>query len=115
MVLVGGILIILSASIASTSYMIDADIPQKLFEIVASVVSSQTSFLILLLIFLLILGAILDIFSAIMLIVPLILPANCRRIRNKRSAFGDRLSRRNAARLPDAAGGPESIYCQLPV
>jgi len=74
MVLVGGILIILSVSIASTSYMIDADIPQKLFEIVANVVSSQTSFLILLLIFLLILGAILDIFSAIMLVVPLILP-----------------------------------------
>jgi tripartite ATP-independent transporter DctM subunit len=74
MVLVGGILIILSVSIASTSYMIDADIPQRLFEIVADVVSSQTSFLILLLLFLLILGAILDIFSAIMLIVPLILP-----------------------------------------
>jgi C4-dicarboxylate transporter DctM subunit len=74
MVLVGGILIILGASIASTGYMIDADIPQRLFEIVASVVSSQTSFLILLLVFLLILGAILDIFSAIMLVVPLILP-----------------------------------------
>ena len=74
MVLVGGILIILGVSIASTSYMIDADIPQRLFEIVANVVSSQTSFLILLLIFLLILGAILDIFSAIILVVPLILP-----------------------------------------
>ncbi len=74
MVLVGGILIILGASIASTSYMIDAEIPQHLFEIVANVVSSQTSFLILLLVFLLILGAILDIFSAIMLVVPLILP-----------------------------------------
>ena len=74
MVLVGGILIILGVSIASTSYMIDADIPQRLFEIVANVVSSQTSFLILLLVFLLILGAILDIFSAIMLVVPLILP-----------------------------------------
>ncbi len=74
MVLVGGILIILSVSIASTSYMIDAEIPQKLFEIVASMVSSQTTFLILLLFFLLILGAILDIFSAIILVVPLILP-----------------------------------------
>ena len=74
MVLVGGILIILSVSIASTSYMIDAEIPQKLFEIVASMVSSQTTFLILLLFFLLILGAILDIFSAIVLVVPMILP-----------------------------------------
>ena len=74
MVLVGGILIILGVSIASTSYMIDADIPQTLFEMVSSMVSSQTTFLILLLIFLLILGAILDIFSAIVLVVPLILP-----------------------------------------
>ena len=74
MILVGAILVILGVSVASTSYMIDADIPQKLFEIVQNVVSSQTSFLILLLIFLLILGAILDIFSAIMLVVPLILP-----------------------------------------
>ena len=74
MVLVGGILIILAVSVASTSYMIDADIPQKLFEIVAEMVSSQTTFLILLLFFLLILGAILDIFSAIVLVVPLILP-----------------------------------------
>jgi len=74
MVLVGGILIILSVSVASTSYMIDAEIPQKLFEIVAGMVSSQTTFLILLLLFLLVLGAILDIFSAIVLVVPLILP-----------------------------------------
>ncbi len=74
MVLVGAILIILGVSIASTSYMIDADIPQRLFEIVSSMVSSQTSFLILLLLFLLVLGAILDIFSAIVLVVPLILP-----------------------------------------
>jgi len=74
MVLVGGILIILGASVASTSYMIDADIPQRLFELVATMVSSQTTFLILLLLFLLILGAILDIFYAIVLVVPLILP-----------------------------------------
>ncbi len=74
MVLVGAILLILGVSIASTSYMIDADVPQQLFELVSSMVSSQTTFLILLLFFLLILGAILDIFSAIVLVVPLILP-----------------------------------------
>jgi C4-dicarboxylate transporter DctM subunit len=74
MVLVGGILIILGVSVASTSYMIDAEIPQRLFELIAGLVSSQTTFLILLLFFLLILGAILDIFSAIVLVVPLILP-----------------------------------------
>jgi len=74
MVLVGGILIILSVSLASTNYMISAGIPQMLFEFVAGLVTSQISFLVLLLVFLLILGAILDIFSAIVLVVPLILP-----------------------------------------
>lgn len=74
MVLVGGILLILGMSLASTNYMISAGIPQMLLEYVASFVSSPVSFLILLLVFLLILGAILDIFSAIVLIVPLILP-----------------------------------------
>jgi tripartite ATP-independent transporter DctM subunit len=74
MVLVGGILMILGVSLASTYYMIDTEVPQKLLAFVAELVSSPTSFLILLLIFLLILGAILDIFSAIVLVVPLILP-----------------------------------------
>ncbi len=74
MLLVGGILIILGVSLASTNYMIDAGVPQQLLSLVAELVSSQGSFLALLLIFLLILGAILDIFSAIVLVVPLILP-----------------------------------------
>ncbi len=74
MVLVGGILIILGMSVASTSYMIDAEIPQRLLAFVSTMVTSQTTFLILLLLFLLVLGAILDIFSAIVLVVPLILP-----------------------------------------
>lgn len=74
MVLVGGILIILGVSMASTNYMISAGIPQMLLEWVSTLVSSQTSFLVLLLLFLLLLGAILDIFSAIVLVVPLILP-----------------------------------------
>ncbi|MGB5246398.1 MAG: TRAP transporter large permease subunit [Woeseia sp.] len=74
MLLVGGILIILGVSLASTNYMIDAGVPQKLLAYVAELVTSQASFLALLLIFLLLLGAILDIFSAIVLVVPLILP-----------------------------------------
>jgi C4-dicarboxylate transporter DctM subunit len=74
MVLVGGILVILGMSLASTNYMIDAGVPQKLLEYVSTMVTSQLSFLLLLLAFLLVLGAILDIFSAIVLVVPLILP-----------------------------------------
>jgi tripartite ATP-independent transporter DctM subunit len=74
MLLVGGILIILGMSLASTNYMIDAGVPQQLLGYITQYVSSQANFLILLFIFLLILGAILDIFSAIVLVVPLILP-----------------------------------------
>jgi len=74
MVLVGGILVILGMSLASTNYMIDTGVPQKLLGWVSELVSGETSFLLLLLLFLLALGAILDIFSAIVLVVPLILP-----------------------------------------
>ena len=74
MVLVGGILVILGVSLASTNYMIDAGVPQQLLAWIGNYVNSQLGFLFLLLVFLLILGAILDIFSAIVLVVPLILP-----------------------------------------
>ena len=74
MVLVGGILVILGMSLASTNYMIDTGVPQKLLAFVSAMVTSELSFLLLLLLFLLVLGAILDIFSAIVLVVPLMLP-----------------------------------------
>jgi tripartite ATP-independent transporter DctM subunit len=74
MVMVGGILIILGASLASTNYMIDAQVPMKLFDLVTAHVSSKLTFLILLNLFLLVLGTMLDIFSALVLVVPLILP-----------------------------------------
>ena len=74
MLLVGGIMIILGMSLASTNYMIDAGVPQQLLAYITEYVSSQANFPILLFVFLLILGAILDIFSAIVLVVPLILP-----------------------------------------
>jgi tripartite ATP-independent transporter DctM subunit len=74
MVLVGAILVILGMSLASTSYMIDIEVPQKLFATVSAYVNSPWTFLAALLVFLIILGAILDIFSAIVLVVPLILP-----------------------------------------
>jgi len=74
MLLVGGILIILGVSLASTNYLIDQDIPTQLFEWINARIDSPLSFLLLLNIFLLVLGAFLDIFSAIVLIIPLLLP-----------------------------------------
>lgn len=74
MTLVGGILLILAVSLASTNLMIDAEVPQRLLAVVGEVVSGPVTFMLALLVFLLILGAFLDIFSAIVLVVPLILP-----------------------------------------
>ncbi|MFU8857026.1 MAG: TRAP transporter large permease [Deferrisomatales bacterium] len=74
MVLVGGVLIILGASLASTNYVIDAEIPTRLFEAVRAHVDSRLAFLVLLNVFLLVLGTMLDIFSALVLVVPIILP-----------------------------------------
>lgn len=74
MVLVGGILVILGVSLASTNYMIDAGVPQRLLGWISDYIASPLGFLFMLLVFLLVLGAILDIFSAIVLVVPLILP-----------------------------------------
>lgn len=74
MLLVGGILIILGASLASTNYLIDAEVPVRLFETLHNLVTDKLTFLILLNLFLLLLGTMLDIFSALVLIIPLLLP-----------------------------------------
>lgn len=74
MVMFGGILVILAASMASTNYLIDQQVPTRLFDFVRTFIDSKYTFLLLLNLFLLIVGAMLDIFSALVLIVPLILP-----------------------------------------
>ncbi len=74
MVMVGAIIIILGVSLASTNYMIDADIPSRMFDTIRAHIDDKWTFLILLNIFLLGLGMILDIFSALIIIVPIILP-----------------------------------------
>jgi tripartite ATP-independent transporter DctM subunit len=78
MVLVGAIFMILGVSLASTNFMIDTGVPERLFALIDDYVTSQASFLFALIVFLLILGAILDIFSALVLVVPLILPVATR-------------------------------------
>ena len=74
MILVGAIMIILGVSLASTNYLIDSEVPSRLFELVRARVHSPFVFLILLNVFLLSLGMVLDIFSAIVIMVPIILP-----------------------------------------
>jgi len=61
MTLFGGILVILAASMASTNYLIDQEIPAKLFTIINAYIDSKYTFLLLLNVFLLIVGSVLDI------------------------------------------------------
>lgn len=74
MILVGAVLVILGASLASTNYIIDAEVPTKLFDTIQHYIRDPLTFLLVLNVFLLILGTMLDIFSAIVIMVPLLLP-----------------------------------------
>ena len=74
MVLVGGILIVLAAALAYTNYLVDAEVPNRLLAFIQGYIHSRLVFLILLNVFLLIVGCMLDIFSALVVVVPLILP-----------------------------------------
>lgn len=74
MMLFGGILVILAASMAATNFLVDQEVPMRIFEFIRQYISSKYTFLLLLNIFLLIVGSMLDIFSALVLVVPLIVP-----------------------------------------
>ena len=74
MILVGGILIILGSAMGLTNYLVDAEVPMKILGWIKSCISSKYAFLRLLNIFLLIVGCMMDIFSALMVVVPLIVP-----------------------------------------
>ena len=72
--LIGGVLIILGVAMGLTSYLVDAQIPFKLLAWVKTFISSKLVFLLMLNIFLLAVGCMMDIFSAIIIVVPLITP-----------------------------------------
>ena len=72
--LFGSLLAILLVALGLTNLMIDAQLPMKLLAFIESHISSPLQFLLLLNLFLLLVGAVMDIFSAIIVVVPLILP-----------------------------------------
>ncbi|HLE33933.1 MAG TPA: TRAP transporter large permease subunit [Bacteroidota bacterium] len=74
MILVGAILAILGTAFGLTNYLIDEQVPQRLFELVQANIESRVTFLLILNGFLLLVGMMMDIFSAIIVVVPLILP-----------------------------------------
>ena len=72
--LVGGVLLILGVALGFTNYLIDAQIPDRAVEWVKGSVESKYTFLLALNIFLLIVGCVMDMFSAIVVVVPIIVP-----------------------------------------
>ena len=72
--IVGGVLIILALANGLSYYVIDAQIPQKLSDWVSATITSKYVFLFLLNLALLVVGSLMDIFSAILVVVPLIIP-----------------------------------------
>ncbi|MFZ5776271.1 MAG: TRAP transporter large permease [Thermodesulfobacteriota bacterium] len=74
MALFGGIFMVLAASMASTNYLVDQEVPMKLFDLIQAHITDRYTFLLLLNLFLLVVGMLLDIFSALVLVLPIILP-----------------------------------------
>jgi len=73
-ILFGSLLAILLVALGLTNLMIDAQLPMKLLAAIEDHISSPLEFLLILNLFLLLVGAMMDIFSAIIVVVPLILP-----------------------------------------
>jgi C4-dicarboxylate transporter, DctM subunit len=72
--LVGGVLLILGVALGFTNYLVDAQIPSRGVEWVTQAIESKYTFLLVLNLFLLVVGCLMDIFSAIVVVVPLLVP-----------------------------------------
>jgi C4-dicarboxylate transporter DctM subunit len=72
--LMGAVLLLLSVAMGLTSYLVDAQIPDQLMEWVQAHIHSQLVFLLALNVILLVLGSVLEIYSAIIILAPLIAP-----------------------------------------
>ncbi|MBL4686989.1 MAG: TRAP transporter large permease subunit [Nannocystaceae bacterium] len=73
-VMVGAIMIILGVALGLTNYLVQEEVPMKILAAIQDQIDSRFTFLILLTVFLLIVGCLMDIFSAIIVVVPLITP-----------------------------------------
>ena len=72
--MIGGFMIILGIALGFTNYLIIAQVPMHILDWVRSTIESPLTFLLLLNLFLVVVGAVMDIYSAIIVIVPLIVP-----------------------------------------
>jgi len=74
MKMVGAIMIILGAALGFTNYLVDAFIPMKILDFMEGMIETKIGFLLVLNFFLILVGCMMDIFSAILVVVPLIVP-----------------------------------------
>ncbi len=74
MITVGAILVVLGTALGFTNFLVDQSVPQVLLAWVQTVIHSRYAFLLALNVLLLVVGCIMDIFSAIVVVVPLIAP-----------------------------------------
>ena len=74
MKMVGAIMIILGAALSFTNYLVDAFIPMKILDFMKGMIETKIGFLLVLNFFLILVGCMMDIFSAILVVVPLIVP-----------------------------------------
>jgi C4-dicarboxylate transporter, DctM subunit len=73
-VLTGAVLILLASALGLTSYLVDAQVPDRLLAWVQTHVESPFVFLLALNVILLVLGSVLEIYSAIIILAPLVVP-----------------------------------------
>ena len=74
MPIIGGVLTILALAKGLSYYLVDAEIPMMLTAWAKSAIHSKYIFLLLLNLALIVTGCLMDIFSAIMIVAPLIIP-----------------------------------------
>jgi tripartite ATP-independent transporter DctM subunit len=74
LVMVGAIMLILGVSMGLTNFLIQEQVPLQLLAAIEGYIESRFSFLVVLTIFLLIVGCLMDIFSAIIVVLPLVIP-----------------------------------------
>ncbi|MEE3234540.1 MAG: TRAP transporter large permease subunit [Candidatus Latescibacterota bacterium] len=74
MVLFGAIFVILASAVAYTNFLVDQEVPNQLLNFIREHINNKWMFLLALNIFLIVVGCMIDMFSALILVVPLILP-----------------------------------------
>jgi len=72
--LMGGVLIILGVAMGLTNFLVDAEVPMRITGWVEAHIGNKIAFILMLNVFLLVVGCLMDIYSAIMVVVPLIIP-----------------------------------------